>query len=110
MGPVSARLWTPPPPTTGPRHPRFGFRSTLSFGGPHGSLRSLRAWVCAAIPLLLEADMQRELFPVAPRTACLVYANHRPFFTALTHTSAYKLMRALRNRGVHSVYAPLRSK
>lgn len=43
----------------------------------------------------------------APKAAALVYVDGRPFFTALTHSAAYKLMVAVKAKGHRSVYKPL---
>lgn len=43
----------------------------------------------------------------APKSAALVYVDGKPFFTALTHSAAYKLMVAVKERGHRAVYKPL---
>lgn len=43
----------------------------------------------------------------APKSAALVYVDGVPFFTALTHSAAYKLMVAVKAKGHRSVYKPL---
>lgn len=43
----------------------------------------------------------------APKSAAVVYVDGKPFFTALTHSAAYKLMVAVKAKGHRSVYKPL---
>ena len=61
----------------------------------------------AAACAWFNAEIVRIQAAAKRRNAAVVYVDKRPFFTAFTHSDAFKLMRAVQNKGHHAVYRPL---
>lgn len=43
----------------------------------------------------------------APATAAVVYVDGKPFFTAFVHSTAYRMMNTIKDRGHKAMYRPL---
>lgn len=44
---------------------------------------------------------------IAPKTACVVYVDAKPFYSALTHSEAYRVMTQVKARGHRAMYRPM---
>ena len=66
-----------------------------------------KAQMAARIAELEAALAAKPRCSKAPATAAVVYVDGKPFFTAFVHSTAYKLMNTIKDRGHKAMYRPL---